>query len=59
MEDSVGFDHVDAHVTNVMITWIGRVLEQTCRELLVLNKETSNVKIVKPVLHVEIQIVSI
>ena len=59
MEDSVGFDHVDAHVTNVMIKWIGGVVEQTCRELLVLNKETSNVKIVKPVLHVEIQIVSI
>ena len=34
VEDSVGFDHVDAHVTNVMIGWIGGVVEQTCRELL-------------------------
>jgi len=34
IQDSVGFKHVDVHVTNVMITWIGRVLEETCRELL-------------------------
>jgi hypothetical protein len=34
IQDSVGFKHVDVHVTNVMITWIGSVLEQTCRELL-------------------------
>ena len=34
VEDSVGFEHVDAHVTNVMIAWIGGVVEQTCRELL-------------------------
>ncbi|CAL1162802.1 unnamed protein product [Cladocopium goreaui] len=33
IQDSVGFKHVDVHVTNVMITWIGSVLEQTCREL--------------------------
>lgn len=58
-EDSVGFKHVDVHVTNVMITWIGRVLEETCRELLVLNKETSNVIFCKTTVHVEIQMVSI
>jgi len=34
IQDSVGFDHVDAHVTNVMIGWIGGVVRQTCRELL-------------------------
>ena len=39
VEDSVGFDHVDAHVTNVMIGWIGGVVEQTCRELLALHKK--------------------
>ena len=38
MEDGVGFDHVDAHVTNVMIAWIGGVVEQTCRELLASHK---------------------
>jgi len=32
IQDSVGFEHVDAHVTNVMIAWIGGVVEQTCRE---------------------------
>jgi hypothetical protein len=58
-EDSVGFKHVDVHVTNVMITWIGRVLEQTCRELLVLNKETTNCKFWKMTVNVEIQTVSI
>ena len=35
VKETVGFQHVDAHVTNVMTTWIGKVLEQTCRELLV------------------------
>ena len=59
IQDSVGFKHVDVHVTNVMITWIGRVLEQTCRELLVLNKETSNCNFWKTTVHVEIQTVSI
>ncbi|CAJ1357841.1 unnamed protein product [Effrenium voratum] len=34
IQDSVGFHAVDVHVTNVMTTWIGKVLEQTCRELL-------------------------
>lgn len=34
IEDTVGFDHVDMHVRTVMITWIGSVVEQTCRELL-------------------------
>ena len=37
VEDTVGFEHVDAHVTNVMIAWIGGVVEQTCRELLALQ----------------------
>ena len=36
-EDTVGFQHVDAHVTDVMTTWIGKVVEQTCRELLASN----------------------
>ena len=39
VKDSVGFDHVDAHVTNVMIGWIGGVVRQTCRELLALHKK--------------------
>jgi len=34
IQDTVGFQHVDAHVTDVMTTWIGKVVEQTCRELL-------------------------
>lgn len=34
IQDTVGFRHVDAHVTDVMTTWIGKVVEQTCRELL-------------------------
>eukprot|EP00438_Fugacium_kawagutii_P022234 Skav229658 [mRNA] locus=scaffold1030:37887:43608:- [translate_table: standard] len=34
VKDTVGFDHVNMHVTDVMTTWIGSVLEQTCRELL-------------------------
>jgi len=36
-EDTVGFRYVDSHVTNVMTTWIGKVVEQTCRELLASN----------------------
>eukprot|EP00435_Cladocopium_sp_Y103_P065442 s1948_g27.t1 len=35
IEDTVGFEHVDAHVTDVIITWIGHVLEHTCKQLLV------------------------
>eukprot|EP00435_Cladocopium_sp_Y103_P009242 s5621_g2.t1 len=34
IKETVGFQHVDAHVTDVMTTWIGKVVEQTCRELL-------------------------
>ena len=34
IQDTVGFRYVDAHVTDVMTTWIGKVVEQTCRELL-------------------------
>eukprot|EP00435_Cladocopium_sp_Y103_P024854 s2552_g6.t1 len=34
IQDTVGFQHVDAHVTNVMITWICGVMEQTCKQLL-------------------------
>lgn len=34
VEDTVGFKHVDDHVTNVMVTWIGDVVEQTFKELL-------------------------
>lgn len=34
IKDTVGFQHVDAHVTDVMTTWIGDVLEQTCKQLL-------------------------
>ena len=32
-QETVGFNHVDAHVTDVMITWIGSVMQKTCREL--------------------------
>ena len=32
-QETVGFKHVDAHVTDVMITWIGSVMQKTCREL--------------------------
>ena len=32
-QETVGFKHVDAHVTNVMITWIGSVMQKTCHEL--------------------------
>ena len=34
LEDTVGFEHVDAHVTDVIITWIGDVLEHKCKQLL-------------------------
>lgn len=34
LQDTVGFPHVDAHVTRVMITWIGGVVEETCKQLL-------------------------
>ncbi|CAK9018923.1 unnamed protein product [Durusdinium trenchii] len=34
IQDSVGFHHVDAHVTDVMIAWIGDVMEKTCKQLL-------------------------
>lgn len=34
IKDTVGFQHVDAHVTNVMIAWIGDVMEKTCKQLL-------------------------
>eukprot|EP00435_Cladocopium_sp_Y103_P065352 s865_g27.t1 len=34
VKDTVGFQHVDAHVTHVMITWIGDVMEQTCKQML-------------------------
>ena len=32
-QETVGFEHVDAHVTDVMITWIGSVMRKTCHEL--------------------------
>ena len=32
-QETVGFEHVDAHVTDVMITWIGSVMQKTCRGL--------------------------
>ena len=32
-QETVGFNHVDAHVTDVMITWIGSVMQKTCHEL--------------------------
>ena len=32
-QETVGFKHVDAHVTDVMITWIGSVIQKTCHEL--------------------------
>ena len=32
-QETVGFEHVDAHVTDVMITWIGSVMQKTCHEL--------------------------
>lgn len=37
-QETVGFQHVNRHVTDVMITWIGGVVEQTCRELLAWKK---------------------
>lgn len=40
IEETVGFQYVDSHVTDVMITWIGTVVEQTFRQLL----ETSRAK---------------
>ena len=36
-KDTVGFDHIDMHVRTVMITWVGSVVEQTCREFLALQ----------------------
>ena len=35
LEETVGFRHVNRHVTSTMITWIGKVVAQTFRELLV------------------------
>ena len=32
-QETVGFKHVDAHVTDVMITWIGSVMQKTCHDL--------------------------
>ena len=32
-QETVGFKHVDLHVTDVMITWIGSVMQKTCHEL--------------------------
>ena len=32
-QETAGFKHVDAHVTDVMITWIGSVMQKTCHEL--------------------------
>ena len=51
-QETVGFKHVDAHVTDVMITWIGSVMQKTCHELVeeareanVSNRvETSNIE---------------
>lgn len=34
IQETVGFRHVDSHVTRVMITWIGDVMVQTCKQLL-------------------------
>jgi len=33
IQETVGFKHVDAHVTDVIITWIGSVMQKTCRGL--------------------------
>ena len=45
-QETVGFQHVDAHVTDVMITWIGSVMQKTCRELV---EEAREVKVSKRV----------
>eukprot|EP00434_Breviolum_minutum_P016766 symbB.v1.2.014788.t2/scaffold1087.1/size167708/6 len=42
IQETVGFEHVDAHVTDVMITWIGSVMQKTCRELV---EEAREVKV--------------
>ena len=34
LQETVGFRHVDSHVTRVMITWIGDVMVQTCKQFL-------------------------
>ena len=34
LQETVGFRYVDAHVTRVMITWIGDVMAQTCKQFL-------------------------
>ena len=41
-QETVGFNHVDAHVTDVMITWIGSVMQKTCHELV---EEAREVKV--------------
>ena len=41
-QETVGFKHVDAHVTDVMITWIGSVMQKTCHELV---EEAREVKV--------------
>ncbi|CAK9111010.1 Beta-glucosidase 42 [Durusdinium trenchii] len=44
IQETVGFQHVNRHVTDVMITWIGGVVEQTCRELLDKARATNELK---------------
>ena len=34
LKETVGFAHVDAHVTDVMVTWIGSVMQKTCQDMI-------------------------
>ena len=34
LKETVGFAHVDAHVTDVMVAWIGSVVRKTCQDMI-------------------------
>ena len=34
IQETVGFAHVDAHVTDVMVTWIGSVMQKICQDMI-------------------------
>ena len=34
LKETVGFAHVDAHVTDVMVAWIGSVVMKTCQDMI-------------------------
>ena len=47
LKETVGFAHVDAHVTDVMVAWIGSVVMKTCQDM-ISTARTARVTVATP-----------